>query len=736
MARKPRDRTKPPLPSRDEVLTYIKENPGRIGKREIARAFGIKGADRGYLNTILKELKASGDVARSGRRVRAPDDLPSVTVIEITGTDSDGETLAQPVPWASDEKPPTIYVSPSRRGRGRMERGDRFLARLKHRGKAVYEAEVMRRVGRRQSTVLGIFRTTKSGPRIEPTDRRYKSEYVVVDADKSDAEPGDLVVAEVLTGLKLGLPQARITDRIGNADSPKAYSLIAIHAHDIPVDFPQDALVQAQMAKPVGLGKRTDLRDTPLVTIDGADARDFDDAVHAAPDDDPKNQGGWKLIVAIADVAHYVRSGDALDKAARERGNSVYFPDRVVPMLPEELSNDLCSLRPAADRACVAAHLVIDRDGKLIKYRFARALMRSAARLTYEQAQAAIDGRPDETTDPLLKTVLKPLYGAFESLMIERRARGALDLDLPERKVHLSEDGHVERIEPSVRLDSHRVIEEFMITANVAAARALEERGWPCMYRVHDAPDLAKVEALREWLRDLGIKFARNENLHAKLFNRLLAQVRDEPYAHTVGELVLRAQSQAVYSPDNRGHFGLALREYAHFTSPIRRYSDLVVHRALIGALKLGDGGLAKGEALGFDALGEHISNTERRAIAAERDTMDRYMTAYLAERVGEILEGRVSGVTRFGLFVRLDDSGGEGLIPIRRLPRDYYVHDSDQHTLTGQHDGLVYRLGDKVDVRVVEATPTTGSVVFDIQEGGGRARPRKVRPSRRRRKR
>jgi ribonuclease R len=509
--------------------------------------------------------------------------------------------------------------------------------------------------------------------------------------------------------------------------------LISIAAHGIPNEFPPAALTQAQEAGPATLGSRTDLRNIPLVTIDGEDARDFDDAVHAAPDADPKNPGGWKLLVAIADVAHYVRENDALDKSARERGNSVYFPDRVVPMLPEELSNGWCSLRPDEDRPVMAVEIVIDAEGRKKRHHFIRGLMRSAARLTYERAQAAMDGKTDAVTALLLEPVIKPLYGAFRALLKARMARGTLELDLPERKVLIDTHGEVLKIEARERLDSHRLIEEFMIAANVAAAEALEKRRWPCMYRVHDQPDPSRVEALREFLEGLDLRLPRGQVIRPRHFTQLLEKAKRTPYADMINSLVLRSQSQAVYSPENLGHFGLALQRYAHFTSPIRRYSDLLVHRALIAAYDFGDDGLDR-EVRGFKELGDHISATERRAAAAEREAVDRYTAAFLSKRIGEIFSGRISGVIRAGLFVALDETGADGIIPVSTLPNDFYDHDEARHALVGRRWGQVYRLGDRVQVRLVAAQPLTGGITFELIEGGGQdqapSQPQRGKPS------
>jgi len=505
------------------------------------------------------------------------------------------------------------------------------------------------------------------------------------------------------------------------------------------MDFPAAAVEEAEAAGPAPLDRREDLRTVPLVTIDGADARDFDDAVWAAPDVDPGNPGGLRLLVAIADVAWYVRAGAALDREAEKRGNSVYFPDRVVPMLPEALSAGLCSLRPQEDRPCLAVEMIIDRQGKKLRHRFLRGLMRSVARLTYGQVQAARDGRPDDATGPLLDSVIAPLYGGFEALLAARQKRGTLDLDLSERRVFLV-DGKVARIEPRARLDSHRLVEEYMIAANVAAAEALEAKRMPCMYRVHDAPDPAKIEALREFTASLGLSLAKGQVIRPAVFARLLEQARGTPYAAMINELVLRSQAQAVYSPANIGHFGLALPRYCHFTSPIRRYADLLVHRALIAAHGFGDDGLRPEDGARFPTIAEHISATERRAAAAERDAIDRYVAAFLAERVGDIFVGSVTGVTRFGLFVTLKDSGGSGIVPIGTLPSDFYDHDERRHCLVGRRWGRVYRLGETVGVRLVEATPITGGLVLQLVEdaaagderigAAGRSSPRRPRPA------
>ncbi len=713
MARKRSERS---FPTREEVLDFIRSAQGPVGKREIARAFQIRGPERLALKELLKDLRRSGDLQTGAkRRYLAAGELPPVTVLEITGIDADGELLAKPAVWHEEAAPPRIYVSPDRR-RGAAGPGDRVLARLRRIDAGVYEATPMRVLAGVPKRIIGVYQRDARGGRLRPTDRRARAELTLAAEDAAGARPGELVLVEPKpTHRRLGAREVRVVERLGRIDETRALSLISIHEHDLPTEFTQAALAEAAAAGPAAAGGREDLREIPLVTIDGADARDFDDAVWAEPDGDPNNPGGWHLVVAIADVAHYVAPGSALDKAAYERGNSAYFPDRVVPMLPEALSNGWCSLKPDEERPCLAAHLWIDGDGRALRHRFLRGLMRSAARLTYGQAQAAWDGRPDEATAPLLEGVVRPLFGAYRALARARQARGTLDLDLPERQVVLGPDGEVAAIRPSERYDSHRLIEEFMIAANVAAAATLEDARQPCMYRIHEAPDPQKLEALRQVLDGLGLRLARGQVIKPRLFGHILDKVRGRPEAAMVNELILRSQSQAAYAPDNVGHFGLALARYAHFTSPIRRYADLLVHRALIAGLGLGGGGLPPDAAAQFAEQARHISMTERRAQAAEREAVDRFTAAFLKARIGEVFTGRINGVTRFGLFVTLDDSGADGLVPISTLPEDYYDHIAAEHSLVGRRWGRRYRLGERVSVRLTEADPITGGMVLEL---------------------
>ena len=706
------------VPTRDELLAFIRDSATPVGKREIARAYGLKGDQRIELKELLRDLRDSGEIAADrAKTFKDPKALSDVTVLEIVRVDEDGHLLA--IPRKHDEEkdgpPPRIEVaSQTQRGVPAPAVGDRILASLKRRGKTAYEARIIRRLGSGPKKILGLYEEPQGRNGIglvTPTDKKLRREFDVRPADRNGALPGDIVWIEEAGGALAR--RAKVVERIGPMSDPRTVSLISIAANDIPVDFPESALEEAEKAKAAPMGQRLDLRDTPLVTIDGEDARDYDDAVFAEPD--PAHPGGWRLIVAIADVAWYVRHDRPLDRAAYRRGTSVYFPDRVVPMLPEQLSNHWCSLVPKEDRPVLAAEMWIDAEGHLKKHRFHRAMIRSAARLTYNRVQRAMDGAPDAEIAPLMEKVVRPLYGAYRVLLAAREKRGALDLDLPERQVTLGKDGRIAEIGVRERLDSHKLIEEFMVLANVAAAQALEQRHSPCMYRVHDQPDLAKLEALREFLGTLGVALPAGPRLRPGDLNRVLKQVEGKPTSRLINETVLRSQSQAVYSPDNLGHFGLALSRYAHFTSPIRRFPDLIVHRALIAAYGLGEGGLADADKGRFAEFGEHLSMCERRAVAAERGAMDRYVAAFMAGHVGATFPGRVTSVTRFGLFAALDASGADGLIPVRSLGQEFFRHDEGRQLLVGERTGETFGLGDKLMLKLVEADTATGGLLFEI---------------------
>lgn len=705
----------PPI-DKARVLELLSENPSAT-KRDLSRQLGLKGSDRIVLKRILKELTAEGEVHGNRRRGYArPNDLPDVAVLEISGQDTDGELLARPQKWESNEEPPNIIIVPGTTDARALGRGERVLARLTKMADG-YEARVIKHLGASAHTVLGVLHESPSGLRIAPIDRKSRTEFSVDNRDRSGAAHNELVLAEPIAGRAAGFPRARVVEKLGSMNTPKTISLIAIHAHGIPTEFPQEVLQQANSARPPDPRQRTDLRSVPLLTIDPDDARDHDDAVWAGPDDDPKNPGGYVALVAIADVAHYVTAGSALDREAYKRGNSAYFPDRVVPMLPEHLSADLCSLKEGVDRACLAVRMVFDRSGHKRRHEFVRGTMRSAARLTYSRAQQAFDGRPDAELPAAARTTLEALWKCYQLLAIERKRRDPLDLDLPERRIVLGSDGKVKSIAYRERLESMKLIEEFMVLANVAAAETLELKKSPLVYRIHEHPSKKKLFGFSDYLRTIGVSFAKGQVLKPGVFNKILVQAKGGPHENVMNDVVLRTQAQAVYAPGNVGHFGLNLNRYAHFTSPIRRYADLIVHRALIRAHAFGEDGLSEREAGRLGEIAEHISMTERRAMAAERDSTDRYVAAFMEDRVGATFEARITGITRFGLFVRLRETGAEGLLPVRALGGEFFRHDERKHALIGERSRTAYKLGDQIAVRLAEAAPLTGGLRFELAE-------------------
>jgi ribonuclease R len=721
------------IPSKTEILDWIAANPTLNSKREIARAFGIKGAARIDLKRILKELEAEGHLEKRQRSYADPDRLPPVSVVQVKAPNDQGDLFARPLEWHGEGVEPIILIVP-RAADPALGEGDRILARLSvvHEEDHNYEARLIRRIGTNPQKVVGIFRKSAEGGRIVPVDKSGSTEWQVPEDACLGAKDGELVEAEQSAprGGRAGLPRARIVERLGDPGAPKAVSLIAIHQHGIPDDFPDAAIAEADAAKPAGLSGREDLRDLALVTIDPSDARDHDDACFAHPDDDPKNPDGHVIWVAIADVAHYVRPASALDREARNRGNSTYFPDRVVPMLPDRLSGDLCSLHEGVPRACIAVRMRINAQGHKLDHRFVRGLMRSAASLNYTEVQDAIDGTPDDRTAPLLDDVLKPLYAAYHALARARAARQPLDLDLPERRIVLSDEGKVTSVNFRERLDAHRLIEEFMILANVSAAETLIAKRSPLVFRVHEEPTPEKLNALREVAQAAGLTLAKGQVLQTRHLNALLNQAAGTEDAELINLSTLRSMAQAYYSPENFGHFGLALRNYAHFTSPIRRYADLIVHRSLISAHRWGDDGLSADEVERLEKTATHISDTERRSMMAERDTTDRYLAAYLSERVGNEFTGRVSGIARFGAFVKLDETGADGLIPVRTLGREFFHFDRDSGSLKGADTGLTISIGQRVTVRLTDAVPVTGGIELELLSIDDKALPRGARPS------
>ncbi|WP_374298740.1 ribonuclease R [Paracoccus sp. (in: a-proteobacteria)] len=718
------------LPSKEQIMEWVAEHPDANSKRDIAKAFGIKGAERIELKRLLKELEGEGHLERRRRHYLDAERLPPVTVLELLPPDGSGDLFARPMEWHGDGPMPRIHYAP-RESDPALGRGDRFLGRLVevHGEDYQYQARLIRRITAAPHRITGIFRKEAEGGRIVPIDKGQDKEWRVRPDATQGAQNGELVQAEQIGPKgRMGLPTARIIERLGDPSAPRAVSLIAIHQHGIPDDFPDAVIEEAEGRKPATMKGREDLRDLPLVTIDPSDARDHDDAVAAHVEED----GGATIWVAIADVAHYVTPGSALDREAWLRGNSTYFPDRVVPMLPEALSADLCSLHEGVDRPVIAVRMRLDAQGNKISHNFHRGMMHSRASLAYEQAQAAADGNPDAQTEPLMDSVIRPLWHAYGLLKEARARRQPLDLDLPERRIELTPDGRVKSVNFRERFDAHKLIEEFMVLANVAAAEELTRRQRPLLFRVHEEPSLEKIDALREVAQASGFTLAKGQVLHTSHLNRLLAQSEGTDFDELINISTLRSMTQAYYHPENFGHFGLALKSYAHFTSPIRRYSDLIVHRALISGHGWGKDGLSPQD---MDRLGEtatHISETERRSMAAERDTTDRYLAAFLSERVGTEMTGRISGVQKFGAFVKLDETGADGLLPIRAIGQEYFHFDPDAQMLVGSDTGLEIGLGQRVTVRLAEAIPMTGGLTLDLLELEGQPLPRGLQKGRR----
>lgn len=728
----PKPKRTPGLPTREQILDFIVSSEVPAGKREIARAFGLTAQDKIGLKALLKDMADEGLIdSAPGRAFHKMGGLPKVTVLRIVDVDDSGNVWAVPERWEADAPAPRLRVR--ERKRGALGVGDRVLARTEEAGQG-WIAHPMKQLARGEELVLGVLHDEGGKLWLQGVEKKERHQFLVSDA--GGAGPGDLVLAE-----KAGRPPritVRVTERLGDPFAPRSFSLIAIHKLGIPNVFSPETLEEAvRVAKtplgaakpaPPGAGEREDLRHLPIVAIDPADARDHDDAVWAARDDDPANDGGWKAIVAIADVSFYVRPGSELDREARRRGNSVYFPDRVVPMLPEELSADMCSLKQDVDRGALVCHLQVAKNGTLKGWHFTRAIVRIAANIAYEEAQAAIDG---EIEHPLTEAALKPLWACWKALYKAREKREPLDLDLPERRVVLDEKGRILSVAPRERLDAHKLIEDYMIAANVAAAKALEAKKAPVMYRVHEPPSREKLVALKEYLKTFGVEFALGQVVRPGTFNHILDRIGEADFRPQVMEQVLRTQTQAYYAPINHGHFGLALGSYGHFTSPIRRYADLLVHRALVGAYHLGVGGLTEGEAASMEKIGESISMLERRAMEAERDTIDRYVAAFLSERVGQVVDARITGVANFGFFATVEGIGGDGLMPVRDIGGEYFRYDEVGRRLVGDDSGTEYASGQRLQLRLAEANPVSGALRFEMVDGKGARPERESRPGR-----
>jgi ribonuclease R len=708
------EHTRRPPPTREQVLAYLEENPNQGSKREIARALRISGDDRVILREILSELEAEGALARTGKRDFQPVDAPPPTgIVAFERVDAEGDLIGRCVGRDGLYGPDILFAGTMGKGRQiAMGIGERALCRISKSADGVWKARALNKIEViAETTLVGLYRAKPHGGGIvEPTSRKEKNDFIVEKHDAKDATEGDLVRIRQKPGKGYGPRRAEVIEVIGRFDDPRSASLIALHTHGVPDEFPQSVLDEAQTVKPLQ-ATREDLTRIPLITIDPEDARDHDDAVWAEP-----HNKGWKVIVAIADVAAYVRPGSILDREAYRRGNSTYFPDRVAPMLPEHLSADLCSLKEGELRETLAVEMIFAADGRKIGHRFIRGRMRSAAKLSYRQAQDAIDGHPDDKTGPLLENVLKPLWAAYEGVDKARKYREPLELDLPERRVRITEDGKIGSITMRDRFDAHKLIEEFMIQANVCAAETLEEKRSPLVYRVHEQPSDEKLAALGIFLPTVGLNWAKGQPPTGARFNRILAEIRGTENEGLVNEMILRSQSQARYAHENLGHFGLNLPKYAHFTSPIRRYSDLIVHRGLITALGFGPDGARGEDLVRLEEQAEHVTMTERRSMAAEREAIDRYLVIFMADKVGAVFPGRIAGVTRAGLFVKLKETGADGFCPAARLSDEYWIYDEAHAALVGQRSGKRYEMGMDVDVKLLEATPLTGGLLFEME--------------------
>jgi len=721
MSRPPRSKDPRPEgpPTREIVLAYLEKNPSHGAKRDIARGLDVAVEHKPELRRILNELEAEGALVRTAKRAFQPAEAPPPTgVVQFERLDRDGDLIGRAVGRDGPYGPDIIYEGSAghRKGQGSREAavgvGDRALSRISKGSEGTWHAKVIKKLDAMPETsLIGVYKANKFGGVVEPTSRKEKNNFIVEKADSRGATDGDLVRINARPAKGYGPRRAGVVEIIGRADDPRAASIIAMHTHGVPDEFPEAVIEEANRAKPAP-APREDLTRIPLITIDPEDARDHDDAVYAEPD----GHGGWRVIVAIADVAAYVPVGTLLDREAYRRGNSTYFPDRVSPMLPEHLSADLCSLKEGELRETFAVEMFFNSSGAKTKHRFIRGKMRSAAKLSYRQAQDAIDGRPDAKTQPLLESVLKPLWDSYWCVDKARKNRHPLDLDLPERRVRIGEDGKIASISLRERFDAHRLIEEFMIQANVCAAETLEDKRSSLVYRIHDQPSEEKINSLGNFLPTIGLKWTRGETVTGARFNKLLADVKGSENEHLVNEMVLRTQAQARYSSENLGHFGLNLTKYAHFTSPIRRYSDLIVHRGLIRALGLGPDGMTDQDIVRLEEQAEHVTMTERRSMAAEREATDRYLAIFMADRVGAIFDARIAGVTRSGLFVRIKENGADGFIPAARLSDEYWIYDEAHAALVAQRSGQRYEMGMDVQVKLMEATPLTGGLLFSMQ--------------------
>ncbi|MCL6230051.1 ribonuclease R [Bartonella bilalgolemii] len=706
------------LPSKSEILTFITNNPSQSSKQKVAKAFNLSSASHIWLKDILRDLKDNYSIPQKRKNLIIKKALPSITLVKVSALDKDGNFIAEPLEWSNDPKPNIRLSSSHRIKKVSIGIGDHVLIKIFRKTvlqNSPYTGRIIRKVDKKKRNMLGIVRKLENGEWwLDPIERK-NNELIIDMATNIDIKAGDLIEVEIKDSTNYSFKQAKVRNILGHIDNEKDLSMIALISKEIPYIFPSDVLEQAENVEPDNTINREDWRQLSFITIDPPDAKDHDDAVYAIKDESPTNSGGWIIIVAIADVSCYIKAGSILDQEALKRGNSVYFPDRVVPMLPERISNDRCSLREGKDRPALAVRMIFDANGNKRKHSFHRIVMRTAAKLSYQEVQCAIEGNTNKKTAPLLENILQPLWDAYSCLKIARNRRQPLELEIPEKKIILDQNGYIKDVVVLSHLETHHLIEEFMIQANVSAAETLKEYHQPLIYRIHDKPSLAKQEMLQNFLQSLGISLARGAEFTSAQLNNILIKVMNTQQQELVNQVILRSQSQAEYNPENIGHFGLNLPNYTHFTSPIRRYADLIIHRALIKALQLGNDALTDEQEQNLAKIANQISLYERRAMIAERETVDRLVAHYLANKIGNSFAARISGVTKAGLFIALDKLNADGFVPLSTLKSDYYYFDEVQHALIGKRSHKCYQLGDAVEVKILEVQPFTGALCFEM---------------------
>lgn len=725
------------MPSQADLYDYIAEFETGVTKRMLADAFNLSADDKRQMRNMLKDMQNEGRIfrTRSGFWVAQSQNSEAdgtvsmriltaepLTAIVLDNDDEDEPDLSLDKEIQLLKKKEAVPVIDPQARHRQLRKGDHILAHVKSSAKGHSQAKVITRLNKSHASFMAIYRELSDGGYLEPTKKGQRFEYQVSSDHKNGAEEGDLVKAEPLKGNysrgRSGARQAKIIKVLTLDRDPLALNEIGLIEHDIPQEFSDKVIADANKLGEVDDKKRIDMRHIPFVTIDGADAKDFDDAVFAEVD--PQNPDMFHILVGIADVSWYVRPNTALDNSALERGNSVYLPGTVVPMLPEVLSNGWCSLNPDEDRGALICELWVNKQGRMQDFKFHRGLIRSQARLTYKQVHQYLEGDADKLP-PIqgVRDSINQLHSVWLLLNNERQHRGALALESTERKVIINDEGEIADIILAPHYESHEIIEELMILANVAAAKQLEKSGFAkkklCMYRVHDGPNNEKLNALNPLFQSLEIPATQFNDPEPGVLNKILNQAKAKKVGALVSTAILRCQSQAQYSPDNIGHYGLALNEYCHFTSPIRRYPDLLVHRALVTACNLGDGGLGE-FTRPFEELAEHCNMTERRATFCERDTLDRMTAQFLAPHQGAIFEAKVDGLNRAGVFITLEDTGASGFCPMSKLPFGRYIFDEALGAMIEAQSRKAYRLGDEINVKLIEISPAAGSMIFQIE--------------------